>query len=192
MEKSTKQQITDVAIAMFNERGFSKVSVNEIIDKVGISKRTFYYHFKSKEDILEDFYKIPSEITVPMLEAMLDKETNIEKLFALYRPRIEHFTKIGQNISKQIIITNLRSNKGTFEDHKEARRKIRLVELDLIKKAQEANEIINLTDPHILVDILLNNMIGTIVLWVIDKGDINSLIDKIEKDAKIILGVVDQ
>ncbi|NLC55092.1 MAG: TetR/AcrR family transcriptional regulator [Erysipelothrix sp.] len=191
MEKSTKQQIIDVAIKLFNDQGFSKVSVNEIIEKVGISKRTFYYHFKSKEEILKDFYKIPSEITVLMLEAMLDKETNVEKLFALYRPRIQHFTNTGQNISKQIIISNLKDNKGTFKSNKEKRQKIRLVEIDLIKKAQAGNEIENMSNPEDLVDILLSSMIGTIVLWVIQENNFDSLLSKIEKDAKIILGVID-
>ena len=191
MEKSTKQQIIDVAIKLFNDQGFSKVSVNEIIEKVGISKRTFYYHFKSKEEILKDFYNIPSEITVLMLESMLDKETNVEKLFALYRPRIQHFTNTGQNISKQIIISNLKDNKGTFKSNKEKRQKIRLVELDLIKKAQAGNEIENMSNPEDLVDILLSSMIGTIVLWVIQENNFDSLLSKIEKDAKIILGVID-
>lgn len=191
MEKSTKQQIIDVAIKLFNDQGFSKVSVNEIIEKVGISKRTFYYHFKSKEEILKDFYNIPSEITVLMLESMLDKETNVEKLFALYRPRIQHFTNTGQNISKQIIISNLKDNKGTFKSNKEKRQKIRLVEIDLIKKAQAGNEIENMSNPEDLVDILLSSMIGTIVLWVIQENNFDSLLSKIEKDAKIILGVID-
>lgn len=191
MVKDTKQEIIEIAIKLFNEKGFSKVSVNEIIDKVGISKRTFYYHFNSKEDILEEFYNIPSEITISMLEAILDKDTNIEKLFALHRPRIEHFTKIGQNISKQILISNLRDDKGTFQSRKKARQKIRLIELDLLEKAQAANEISNMTDPEKLSEILLNNMIGQIVLWIINKEEIESLISKIEKDARIILGVLD-
>ena len=191
MEKSTKEQIIDVAMDLFNKSGYSKVSVNEIIDVVGISKRTFYYHFSAKEDILEEFYAIPNEITVSMLEAMLDKTNNVDKLLALFRPRIEHFTKIGQNISKQIIISNLRDNKGTFKCQKETRKKIKLIELDLIKKAQEANEITNMTDPEALSDILLHNLIGQIVLWIMNKGEMESLISKIEKDAKIILGALD-
>lgn len=188
MEKDTKQKIIDQAIELFNKRGFKDVSVTKIIEKVGISKRTFYYHFKSKEAILEEFYKIPSEVTVSMLEAMLDKESNLEKLFALYRPRIEHFVEIGQNISKQIIISNIRNDKGTFKCSQESRNKIFDIEIDLIKKAQQADEISNMADAKVLSDLLLNNMIGQIVLWVIHKKDMQSLISKIEKDAKIILG----
>lgn len=189
MEKTTKQKIIDVAIDLFNKRGFKDVSVTEIIEIVGISKRTFYYHFASKEDILEEYYNIPAEITVNMLSAMLGKKTNLEKLFALYRPRIEHFTKVGQNISKQIIITNLRDDKGTF--NRQSRQKFIEIEHDLIKKAQDAKEITNMCDPKILSDIILNNMIGQIVLWVINKKDVESLYSEIEKDAKIILGAVD-
>ena len=188
MEKDTKQEIINQAIELFNKRGFKDVSVTKIIEKVGISKRTFYYHFKSKEAILEEFYKIPSEVTVSMLEAMLDKESNLEKLFALYRPRIEHFVEIGQNISKQIIISNIRNDKGTFKCSQESRNKIFDIEIDLIKKAQQADEISNMADAKVLSDLLLNNMIGQIVLWVIHKKDMQSLISKIEKDAKIILG----
>ncbi|HZJ85951.1 MAG TPA: TetR/AcrR family transcriptional regulator [Erysipelotrichaceae bacterium] len=189
MEKSTKELISEAAIDLFNEHGFEEVSVNEIIDVVGVSKRTFYYHFKSKEEILEEFYKMPAEITVSMLAIMLGKKSNVDKLLALYRPRIEHFTKVGHNISRQIIISNLQDNKGTFRHTKQVREKIRDIEVDLIKKAQEANEITNQGDAGNLSDILIKNMMGHIIMCVIEESDIDNLIPKIEKDAKIILGV---
>ncbi len=189
MEKSTKEIISEAAIRMFNERGFEEVSVNEIIEAVSVSKRTFYYHFSSKEEILEEFYKLPAEITVSMLALMLGKTSNVEKLLALYRPRIEHFTKVGHNISRQIIISNLQDNKGTFRHSKQVRQKIKEIEVDLIKKAQVAGEIANMSDAKDLSHILVKNMMGHITMWVIEELDVDSLISKIEKDAKIILGV---
>ncbi len=189
MEKSTKELISEAAIDLFNEHGFEEVSVNEIIDVVGVSKRTFYYHFKSKEEILEEFYKMRAEITVSKLAIMVGKKSNVDKLIALHRPRIEHFTKVGHNISRQIIISNLQDNKGTFRHTKQVREKIRDIEVDLIKKAQEANEITNQGDAGNLSDILIKNMMGHIIMCVIEESDIDNLIPKIEKDAKIILGV---
>ncbi len=119
MEISTKQQIIDAAMKLFSERGYNDVSINEIIKQVGLSKRTFYYHFDSKEAILEDCYNMPNEITLNMLASMLDQETSLKKLLALYRPRIKHFTNVGQNISKQIVISNLTENKGTIKFNKQ-------------------------------------------------------------------------
>lgn len=189
MEKSTKEIIAEAAIAMFNERGFEDVSVNEIIEAVSVSKRTFYYHFSSKEAILEEFYKLPADISVSMLALMLDKPSYVDKLLALYQPRIKHFTKVGHNISRQIIISNLQDNKGTFRHSSEVRVKIKEIEVDLIKKAQAAGEVSNLGDPLALSHILVKNMMGHITMWVIEESDPKDLMSKIEKDAKIILGV---
>ena len=48
-----KNEILDVADQLFNEKGYEKTSTNEILERVGIARGTLYYHFKSKQDILE-------------------------------------------------------------------------------------------------------------------------------------------
>jgi len=42
-----------VAQEMFFSLGYEKVSIQKIIDRVEIAKGTFYHHFKSKEDLLD-------------------------------------------------------------------------------------------------------------------------------------------
>ncbi len=39
------------ALAEFSEKSFEDASLNRILKNAGISKGTFYYHFKNKEDI---------------------------------------------------------------------------------------------------------------------------------------------
>ena len=46
-----KQELIDAAIKEFGERGYEKASLNNILKESGISKGTFYYHFKNKEDL---------------------------------------------------------------------------------------------------------------------------------------------
>ena len=50
-----KRELLDLAFNLFKEKGFSKVSVREIIDKTNSSKSPglFYYYFKSKQDIYD-------------------------------------------------------------------------------------------------------------------------------------------
>ena len=48
-----KREIIRAAGVLFAERGYSAVSVESIIRKVGIAKGTFYHHFPSKEAVLE-------------------------------------------------------------------------------------------------------------------------------------------
>lgn len=46
-------QILDVSEELFASKGYVSTSTNDIIEKVGIARGTLYYHFKSKEEILD-------------------------------------------------------------------------------------------------------------------------------------------
>ena len=46
-------EIVQTAERLFREVGFARCSVDMIIRDIGVAKGTFYYYFKSKQDILE-------------------------------------------------------------------------------------------------------------------------------------------
>jgi TetR/AcrR family transcriptional repressor of nem operon len=52
-EKTTRDQIVEAADRLFYQRGFEHTSFSDIADAVGISRGNFYYHFKSKDEILD-------------------------------------------------------------------------------------------------------------------------------------------
>lgn len=47
-----KNEILDAAERLFVTKGFDRTSTNDILAEVGIARGTLYYHFKSKEEIL--------------------------------------------------------------------------------------------------------------------------------------------
>lgn len=47
-----RNEILDAADELFSQKGFDNTSTNDILEKVGIARGTLYYHFKSKEDIM--------------------------------------------------------------------------------------------------------------------------------------------
>ncbi|MBL8571194.1 MAG: TetR/AcrR family transcriptional regulator [Phreatobacter sp.] len=49
----TRRQITEAADTLFYERGFEATSFADIAAAVGLSRGNFYYHFKTKDEILE-------------------------------------------------------------------------------------------------------------------------------------------
>lgn len=48
-----KNEILDVAERLFSAKGFDNTSTNDILQEVGIARGTLYYHFQSKEEILD-------------------------------------------------------------------------------------------------------------------------------------------
>jgi AcrR family transcriptional regulator len=51
--EGTKAQIRAAAIELFAATGYDKTSLREIADRVGITKASLYYHFPSKQALLE-------------------------------------------------------------------------------------------------------------------------------------------
>ena len=49
----TRQHIVEAADQLFYEQGFEHTSFADIAAAVGISRGNFYYHFKTKDDILD-------------------------------------------------------------------------------------------------------------------------------------------
>lgn len=48
-----RNEILNAAEKLFYMKGYEKCTVNDILKSVGIAKGTFYYYFKSKEEVLD-------------------------------------------------------------------------------------------------------------------------------------------
>ena len=78
---STRQEIVEKADLLFYQRGFEKTSFADIADAVGISRGNFYYHFKTKDDILREVIAHRAARTQDMLDSWaLKGRTPAERL----------------------------------------------------------------------------------------------------------------
>ncbi|MDL2280741.1 TetR/AcrR family transcriptional regulator [Selenomonadales bacterium OttesenSCG-928-I06] len=55
-DSDTKTQIFNTALRLFAANGYENVSIRNIADVVGIKTSSIYYHYGSKEEILDDCY----------------------------------------------------------------------------------------------------------------------------------------
>jgi AcrR family transcriptional regulator len=44
-------EIMNAAERLFNEKGFENTAVSDIVESIGVAQGTFYYYFKSKDDV---------------------------------------------------------------------------------------------------------------------------------------------
>lgn len=77
-----KEKITEHSIKLFEKKGFSETSIQDIVDSLGVTKGSFYYYFSSKEELLMDIHlRYIDELLSRQEEIMAEKTACKQKLF---------------------------------------------------------------------------------------------------------------
>jgi AcrR family transcriptional regulator len=64
----TRDRILDAANSLFYAEGIRAVSVDAIAEKAGLTKRTLYYHFKSKDEIVAAYLQSRDQPNLALFE----------------------------------------------------------------------------------------------------------------------------
>lgn len=64
MAQDTRSRIVEAAEALFYEHGLRSVSVDAIAERAGVTKRTLYYHFDSKDALIAAYLEMRDRSTV--------------------------------------------------------------------------------------------------------------------------------
>ena len=79
-----KNEILDTAERLFAKKGYETATVNDILEAVKIAKGTFYYHFKSKEDVLDTLIERHINIGVTKSNEIIASDLSpLQKLLAI-------------------------------------------------------------------------------------------------------------
>jgi AcrR family transcriptional regulator len=89
-KQRTRERISQVATALFLERGFGEVTVAEVATAAGVSKVTVFAHFPRKEDLLLDRAPEAVELT---RAAVRDRPPGVSPVEAL--------RALGVNLAEQ-------------------------------------------------------------------------------------------
>ncbi len=75
-----RNEILDTAEELFAYQGYDNTSVQQILDKIGIAKGTFYYHFKSKEEVMDGVItRINDRLLTAARQVLVNKELTVHE-----------------------------------------------------------------------------------------------------------------
>jgi AcrR family transcriptional regulator len=99
-EQETRQHILSVVTAYFLKHGFSRVTTDELSQELGMSKKTLYKHFATKEDLLRECVQMMlHEFNVKMSTLLDDASLSVvEKLQRLVQTIAVQYARIGKTV----------------------------------------------------------------------------------------------
>ena len=96
-----KKEILDIAAELFTTKGYDNTSTTDILDRVGIARGTIYYHFKSKEEILDTLIDRMTQGIVHNVKAALSCEASAPQKIMSFIGATRVDSAIGKEITDQ-------------------------------------------------------------------------------------------
>ena len=134
-------RIIKESIDLFDKKGFSKTSIQDIVDTIGVTKGTFYYYFKSKQELLMDIHinyikELLAEQAVILDDPYLSTRVKINKLIYLIIKNIKIHGKSARVFNREIKHLNEKQLKLINTHRKEFRINLEKLFNEGIKKGE--------------------------------------------------------
>ena len=100
MASDIRSRIVETSWKLFHDKGFGETTINDIIREAGISKGTFYYYFRSKDNMLDTLSDI-FDAEYKRLSAELDDEMNSFDKLVMINYKVHSF--INDNIDYRLL-----------------------------------------------------------------------------------------
>ena len=133
----TSRRILDASARLFIERGFDKVSVEDIIAAAGIARSSFYRLFANRKDVLTQIVRPVFERGTRLLRSPRDADarTAMDHIFSTY-------LTLWQDDS-QALKVSMRVGGSYFELFREAHQAYREQIMALLNQAEAAGVLLN-------------------------------------------------
>jgi AcrR family transcriptional regulator len=113
--QTRRAELVDAALSLFLKKGYEAAMVSDIVQSVGVAQGTFYYYFKTKEDMLDAVLEKLLQEGVERAERLVQDHTQlvlqrVEGLFRmLFSPRgsIEANSQYSQFLTDPAVHTRM-------------------------------------------------------------------------------------
>ncbi len=188
MASETKLKIVQASLELFRERGYPNVKIEEICEAADVTRSTFYYHFKTKAELLDSVYiDYWNEDFMEMILASFTMDNHWEQLLQVLFPSNGYTMRIGHDLQSWIMATRL-TEKSSAHFFRRTELLCGVVE-KVIQMGQSTGQFKNNGDAKKLANLIVKKyIIGNTYQWCMTEGAFD-LFEGIKTDVSVILGV---
>ena len=167
-----KEEIIKNSVKLFERKGFSETSIQDIVDSIGVTKGTFYYYYASKENLL-------MEIHLRYIDDLLKKQRLILQTVHSFRDQLaETVTLIVHDMKYRVSHgrVHFREINNLTAEHakkiKEKREEFRLNVIQIISNGIQSGEFRKSLHPQ-MISFAVLGVTNWSYYWFNPSGDIS-------------------
>jgi AcrR family transcriptional regulator len=158
----SRDSLLDVAVAVFNERGYDATSMEEIAGRLGITKSAIYHHVPGKGELL----RLALDRALGSLFAVLD-EPEAQSGPAI--SRLEHVVRASVRVLSEelpfvTLLLRVRGNSPVEQAALQRRRDFDRIVTALVRAAEQEGDVRPDVDPAV-TSRLLSGTVNSLVEW---------------------------
>jgi AcrR family transcriptional regulator len=186
---ATKEAILTTSIHLFNKYGFDQVTINQICKEINVTKTAFYYHFKSKDELISEFFSFDNMISNNDLLDILSVTDYADQAMKAMEIYVKHIVRMGVEMTKENYRIHLRNQILPLDKGKSSL--LSSIIPTLVQRAKDAGQIKNPASAEDLLDSMCNIANGVILNWAISGGKFDVL-EEVRKRFEILLVLKDE
>lgn len=158
------KRLEPVVLDFFSNSGFHRASLKELSRKTGISTRTIYKHYGSKEELLfafvDDWLKTLTGRMIDHLKGMESTKEKLRKVFWIQLDFYEHNPEVGRILFLTVPWQEWMSDK-TFQQ-----KRMYSLFLDTIRQGQNNNVLNPELRAGTIIDLMQGFVIRLFTMWI--------------------------
>src|SRR5881398_466927 len=79
--ETKREAVLQTAAQLFLEKSYGRTSMNDVADRLNITKPALYHYFRNKEEILVEIYRLGADLIDETLDSIeADEKTGLDKV----------------------------------------------------------------------------------------------------------------
>lgn len=152
----SNSMITEIVISnamkqLMSLKSFNDISVNDIINESGISRKTFYYHFLDKYDVVNRIFKTDVVDSILDITTLDNCDASLKLCQYIYDNKI-FYTNAVNVTGKNCFIEYLN--------------KLTRLQVEKLTNQSCKSRIIDTADKDFMIDFFYNAFVGVLITWI--------------------------